>query len=382
MKMTNRYCRAAILVIFSLTSGCALINRGPSVPDPVNDGINEMISHYGFFMKGDDRNNLKACLTVECINTWKDEFCAIRNCSEIDQRISNVENEIFATDLDIPAFTFRINGGLRGDVAKVYLILGSPAYKDQMVNNNFLSDLMLWIYIDEGGNPYRFLFYKKTGVGSYRLFEYQQFRYIDQLAEISKFMLSGQDGLEYVDAELRRNDINGLFRSAMYQFSPTSVSLRNKLAAPDTTEEIIAELGFDAIGMPSIPEDLKFEFSKYHSFIPGRFGHNINNEGISRFFFITQYSSLDWTIFEDGAKCYMFLTLFFTNRDNQEVYMHEGNITLAISDSKIKNPDRYFPFVLPVKPDNIPVGSYIVEAYLQNVFTKKYNVWTIDLDIN
>src|SRR3989344_5072604 len=190
------------IVVFALllVGGCAHSGVKPATQpvkpiDPVIQAKQDFFERYGFFItrRGTvsyyrellgvtDKENIifEGLRTIEEVNIFREVFWKARDTDPntpenefkvlIDSRIENIKKEIFARDLSTPGLRFEGNGGLSGDLARVYLLHGEPHYKEVLLQNQFHVDLLVWYYFDLDGKPlFRFLFYNKYG--SYRLFK-------------------------------------------------------------------------------------------------------------------------------------------------------------------------------------------------------------------
>src|SRR3989344_8138885 len=184
----------AIIVAMVFVAGCAVgkrVNIDPS--NPVYKPKSEFEVNYGLFITPNEEKNGYAAgfcpglAELETVKPFNEidtlaEFLKFEKCfweirdtdpntpenefkELIDGRIQDIKNEIFATDLDIPGTRFEINGGLKGDLAHVYLLWGVPHFKEKLpVNRNvFRFELMAWYYFYDGRVLASFLFYENYG---------------------------------------------------------------------------------------------------------------------------------------------------------------------------------------------------------------------------
>src|SRR3989344_1452199 len=179
--MTGYRFLAAVVSVSVFMGGCAGkgINIDPG--NPVYKPKSEFELNYGFFITRDERKIFDEIVMLEEFGKFEKHFWEIRDTDPntpenefkelIDGRIQDIKNEIFATDLDIPGTRFEINGGLKGDLAHVYLLWGVPHFKEKLPENRnvFRFELMAWYYFYDGRVLASFLFYENYGRG--RLFK-------------------------------------------------------------------------------------------------------------------------------------------------------------------------------------------------------------------
>ncbi len=95
----------------------------------------------------------------------------------VDERIDDIAGDVFFKSVESAGLSFTNNGGLHGDMAKVYLLHGAPTLRSVWDNPPSAVDLMLWVYMDKdtGNLRYAFLFYKQGGGGAFKLFPQDRF---------------------------------------------------------------------------------------------------------------------------------------------------------------------------------------------------------------
>src|SRR3989344_6221091 len=174
-----------VLIFFSIVIiGCGgkQIKTTPDKPvSQVEEYRERLLDNYGRWFTPSERKEFKVLSSVEEVELFEDKFwwgdglCAPSRDpnpntpehelkDQIDQRIRDIKNEIFASDPDIPGTYFASSGGLKGDLAHVYLFYGTPHYKTKVSEGNYHVQLMAWYYFDfRGRTLFRFLFYEKYG---------------------------------------------------------------------------------------------------------------------------------------------------------------------------------------------------------------------------
>ena len=217
----------------------------------------------------------------------------------VDARISEIKNEILSRDLQIPGTRFFTNGGIRGDMAHVYLLRGNPHQKAK-IEGNLLSDLMAWIYFDESQRPlYVFLFYNKGGSG-FRLFRnYGAIdiggSIIDALRELARGYPTSNEDFERLYRELVENDSEYIFRFAISQFSSYTDVKLEKVLSPPTPDEMTAKaIQPRILGVPYMPKDMKVVMSPYFSKITGFSQLTSNSNGGYGLTLTISTAGIDW----------------------------------------------------------------------------------------
>lgn len=311
--------------------------------------------------------------------------------AQYDQRISDVENEIFSTDPDLSQFNFKNNGGLNGDTAWVYLLWGLPTIKADLVNTVYVDELMVWIYVDASGGAYRFLFYRDHGMGNFRIFSYY-FGYLeDRLAKISRFFMSFDDirTIENVYYEIKSSSYGDLFLAALYEFSSYGTYPNNELAPPLPAAIIAKRSGLHIAGLPgNLPPEQYIFSDNYRSFIPVLFriaNQKSDNQILS--YIMLKPSDIDWRIIKDGdeekVEAYFRLDLTFIRKNDRKSFLYISLVRLVTTPERVKNNNIITIFINKEKHplfykteinslSEVPAGDYRVDIYLRNEFTKKY----------
>lgn len=448
-----------ILVVLSIFAvGCAgkQMKATPDKPaksakavieDPVKKYKDDFFLRYGFFVTdrepvsyyqeslgiiGKENEIFRNLKTIEEVDKFIEVFLKVRDPDpntpenefkdDKDQKILDIENETFAADLDIPATYFSASGGLKGDLAHVYLFYGAPHYKEKLSQGNSHVDLMVWYYFDfQGRTLFRFLFYNKFG--RFGLFKKHMPIFSEEdlispimspLKEISnRGAVTAQELIELYQ-ELSREDPrepfapNGVFLTALLDFSSyTDVVIEgggNKrfgaLDPPEPAALTAARYRPTILGQPDDLTGREFLNNSYHSFIPAMFRMGLIREtGTYTFYFLVKYGDLDWEIkSEKEAESVLQIRLSFQNKATKEVkeflsvnkfapkkeYLEQNKITAR--EFLERNKNNYLPVVLDQLPNSIPgssagnladmvssfaPGTYVVNVDFRNTVTKK-----------
>ncbi len=360
------------IAIMMFLSGCAAhgglkpATRPVKPVDPVVEAKKEFRERYGFFITDKDKVSyyqevlgitekekkiFEGLKTLEDIGKFKEVFWKIRdtdpNTSEnefkdmIDSRIKDIEDEIFATDLDTPGVRFVSNGGLTGDMARIYLFYGKPHYKAKMSQGIYLAELVVWYYADQDGRPlFRFLFANLYG----RLTLFRNYnamvRWDDlfdpissPLRHISNRMISSPEDLMNVWEELIRNDIERIFLAALFEFSYYSdINIEEVLQAPEPAALTAEKFKPRIIGEPGDLSGKEMLYGKYHSFIPAyiRLFKSNGNPSLS---IIILHQHLDWEIKENTAELKMILNISVINKATAESSRFSSIVTVSLADA-------------------------------------------------
>jgi GWxTD domain-containing protein len=411
---------AFLVFLGLLASGCAgkRVGLDPSPDNPIYLQKKEFLDKYFYFVTPPEVEEFKLLTTIEAFNKFDDEFWKKRDTnpltpenefkSLVDGRIQDIENEIFATDFDIPGTRFGPNGGLRGDLAHIYLFYGAPGYKAKLFSGRTYVDLVVWYYFDIQGKPlFRFLFYEDYG--RVKLFR-DHVPIIDMgylfdplgspLRVISNKPVVTQEDLYELWSELEQNDADWAFRSALLEFSYyNDVSVDDALMAPEPVALTAARFKPTILGQPEDLSGREFIKNSYHSFIPAilRIGAGINT-GIYTPYILVKFGDLDWEIRgDDRAECFLFLRISFQHKTTKEIREFVTNILLSPNKETLaknnmtakefieKNKDSYFtirlnqfsnsielsPGNLASLVSNLRPGSYVVNTDFRNNVTKK-----------
>ena len=390
-----------ILVINLPTSAFSrLIHENQYRIQPVPDFDLDFLIRYRRLIDNKTRDAFKKLRTDEEKTVFIEKFWKERDPdpatevnefeAQYDQKISDIENEIFLTDPDLSQFTFRNNGGLNGDPAWVYLIFGFPTIKADLLNANHVDELMVWIYVDTRGGVYRFLFYKDHG-GNFRLFNYYLGYLEDRLAKISRFYTGFNDVQSLNDTydEIRSSPYGDLFLSALYEFSSYGTYPDSELEPPLPAAIVAKKSGLHIAGLPGTLPPEQYLFSdNYHSLIPAlfRIGNNKDdNQPLS--YVMLNPSDIDWRVIKDGDKekveAYLRLDLTFIRKSDRKSFLYISLVRLVTAPDEakknntftvvIKKIDQPLVYKTQIKGlSELPAGDYRVDVYLRNEFTRKY----------
>jgi GWxTD domain-containing protein len=421
---------------------CGCANNKKIYLDPANPVYklkNDFENNYGFFITQNERKKgypanycksfTESVMPFDLINSV-DEFNKFEKCfwelrdvdpvtsrnefkELIDKRIEDIKGEVFSKDLDIPLTGFDTNGGLKGDLAHVYLFYGPPNYKEKMPEGRYNSDLMVWYYFDQTGKPlFRFLFYNKLGGRGYTLFKnYVSFINYDTLfdpvlsplKDISNRPVPTSEDLFYLWEDLSRLDPAWVFRSAIFEFSYyIDVKLSDALKAPDPlilNSEIVK---VNILGSSKEPKFSGLFESKYHSFIPAHLRTTADFNNPTFLMIVVMNRDLDWFKQGEFYIAQMNLRISFQNKKTRKTIefltFFEKRLTTEEFNKKDEEGDIFgsmvvFPILLrhwdgqkfsnTLKDilDKSEAGDYIVNVYLEHGLTKKYNSWLTEIVI-
>lgn len=387
-------------------AGCDSNKKIKDVPGPLKDYRKKMKSHYGRFLdskgyKGEEKI-LDQCSSIDAIDRFFEVFWSVRdpdmstldneNKQLIDKRIYEIENEILLKDMDVPGITFVHNGGLRGDMAHVYLFRGNSHYKVKMEGHH-LSDLVAWIYFDENQRPmYVFLFYNK-GSG-FRLFRNYRDNdtiesLMDTLQELARVYPTSNEDYTQLYQEFIENDVEYIFRFAIKRFSYYGDISLEKVLAPPTPESMTAKaIQPKILGVPNIPKDAHMMMSKYFSKITGYSQLIRNPSGEYSLTLTIPIAGIDWEDTGQKLKSSFDLAVSVTNEKTREKKYFTSGLELDMPVDKYSN--LYFR----IKLDNIKnhaggmegttlselfkmltPGNYEIKVSLLNQTTFKSGIW-------
>ncbi len=412
-----------VLIIFSAISlGCGGKRIKIDPNDPVERYKEEnLLRDYGFFVTPLEKKELTTLKTIAEVDVfihrfwWGDKLLGAPsrdpdpNTLEhelkdiIDQRIRDIKNEIFTGDIDIPLTRFDQNGGLRGDLARVYLLYGTPHFKNKLSQGVNHVELMVWYYFDVQGKPiFKFLFYNKYG--TLRLFKGHVLArpdnlfdpQISPLREISNRFVSTPEELYEVWRELEIQDPEFAFIGALMQFSYYSDVVieggnDKRLGALDPPKPaglIAAEFKPTILGQPDDLTGREFINSSHNSLIPADLV--ITQDNRPSFSIVLGYKDIDWEVRGDSAEFVLDLRISFQHKttknikefsvrlssikSREEVKLKIRNsVTFKVSLDDIKN------FAQPEEPrqtlhqlvESLEPGTHVVNIDLRHSATKK-----------
>lgn len=370
------FCSIILLTVTFL--GCS--GKKVKTPeDPVKKYRQEFLLKYGFFVtnqkpvtyykdvlgvEGKEKlilNNLK---TIEDIDKFIEIFWKVRDYDPntlenefkeiIDQRLDDISSEILASDIDIPLTYFSRNGGLKGDLARVYLLYGVPLSqgKFKLIENATHVELMVWYYFDATGRTlFRFLFYERNG--SMKIFKnhWTMPNFEDlfnpltsPLREISLRPAPSPDELHELWLDLEREDSDWVFRSALFKFSDYDDVVieggdnNKKFGALDPPEPVsLSAVRFKptVLGQPGDLSSREFIKNSYTSFIPSQL--KINNNGIRpSFTLIVGYGDTDWEAKGTSMETLLNLRMSFQNKKTRAISEFWVNLPISKSRSEVE----------------------------------------------
>ena len=366
----------------------------PKIPDKYNK---EFLEHYKFFIDKNTRKSFEKLTTDPerddfISNFWKERDTDPNTPEnefkeEVDQRFVDIQNEVYSSDPDIAGVRFANEGGLNGDMARVYLLHGEPDLKFKRFEGHNHVDLMLWLYADESGQypKYLFLFYRKYDVGPLQVFRNHSMYLEWALAEISRFGVQGVNEI-YQELQWTGGQEGQLILFALTQFSfDSSIHVDEALDPPRPASLIAKKSKSRVVGQPDIAKELNIIYSKENSFIPANLEvittstlETPENKSIGISLGI-KYGDLDWVIQGEQLKCTLELKLVVQNKQTKEVNFYSWTIDLMIPKAKLAEDPNFYrsipldEFVAVLNKG--PVGAYRINAYLKNVLTNKYNAW-------
>ena len=327
----------------------------------------------------------------------------------IDSRIRDIQNEIFAADTDIPQTLFSRNGGLRGDMAHVYLLHGAPNYKDKMSGDTTHVDLMVWYYMDvNDGTLMAFLFYEKFD--RFKIFMNQEGAALDiqlVLKEISRSgAFTSDEDYQRLWEKLLSKDPERAFVRAMFSFSDythldkdTRWTVDKALEAPEPAALTAKRFKPVILGQPDIPEGIELFESGYHSFLPSYLRTSAGPDNPTFLMLTILRKNLDWVKQENEAKPYatnLNIRISFQNKKTRKLTEFVSYFKFELSQAEFDRRDDkgelfgvsvIFPAALqyfdgeklgPTLGETLKQlepGEYVVNIYLQHTITKKYNTW-------
>ncbi len=434
MAKTKLFKAFAMIMLILAIAGSASAKVNPN--DPVEKAKQEFLLRYGFFITsnkevsyykdslgvvGKENQIFKNLKTVESVNKFIEVFMKVRDPNPItpenefkeliDQRISDINGEIFASDFDIPGTRFANAGGLRGDMAHVYLLYGAPHYKEKLRETNHRTELMVWYYFDFQGKPiFRFLFY--NDFGTTHLFKnYLSFINYDTLFDpqasplrviSNRPAISDPEELYQLWQELEQDDVEWIFRAALFEFSyyPDVViqgGSKKGLGALDPPEPIAltaVRSKPNILGQPNNLDGREFIHSPYNSFVPAKL--TISKDNRPSFTLDILYKDVDWEIKGENAETSLELRISFQNKETKDLKEFLVRLTILKPRKEVEDKrgdeskgipsvhmiiplDNVQNFARPAEPksnlrqliDNLKPGNYVVNVDLWHAVTKK-----------
>ena len=403
----------SVILLTVLNCGGAHPNSGGTLT-PAVQAQKDFLENYQFLVTKSEKQELNKCQSVEDVQKFTENFWQIRDsdpntpeneCKQlIDGRIDEIKNEILLRNVNTFGVSFSHNGGLNGEMARVYLLYGMPDYMLRLPSGRTYSEMMVWMYGDEKGHVlFRFLFYRKYG--KFSLFKNHGPFIGEALKEISNSNPLAPQYIQMVWNELSMNDIDGNFRAALIQFSYYSdITIDKALKPPDPAktenDQKVYNRKFKQQADSILPKRAdnpqtqtanKIIFSKFNSSIPGYFNIGVAGEHKIAFYLILRFCDLDWEIVNDSAECALSLEIDFKNRQTKESIMFLSSNRLSVPKEQAQSQDKFVLFsntILLTKKSSaltetaeeminkkLPNGNYTVRTFLINSITQKYAVW-------
>jgi len=403
----------SVTLLTVLNCGGAHPNSGGTLT-PAVQAQKDFLENYQFLVTKSEKQELNKCQSVEDVQKFTENFWQIRDsdpntpeneCKQlIDGRIDEIKNEILLRNVNTFGVSFSHNGGLNGEMARVYLLYGMPDYMLRLPSGRTYSEMMVWMYGDEKGHVlFRFLFYRKYG--KFSLFKNHGPFIGEALKEISNSNPLAPQYIQMVWNELSMNDIDGNFRAALIQFSYYSdITIDKALKPPDPAktenDQKVYNRKFKQQADSILPKRAdnpqtqtanKIIFSKFNSSIPGYFNIGVAGEHKIAFYLILRFCDLDWEIVNDSAECALSLEIDFKNRQTKESIMFLSSNRLSVPKEQAQSQDKFVLFsntILLTKKSSdltetaeeminkkLPNGNYTVRTFLINSITQKYAVW-------
>jgi len=423
-------------LVVGLLSGCAekRINFEPKPNNPIYQEKKEFYDDYFRLVTEDEKRYGYPDLSEPIrpfgeidnsdeFSRFKENFWNIRDTDPytsqnefkelIDSRIRDIKNDIFATDLNIPGTYFSTDGGLRGDLAHVYLLWGKPHLKEKIPESQivFRSELMVWYYFFDNKVLARFLFY--NNYGRTRLFKEHtlvlNFEILTDpisspLISISSKMTPTREELIDIWYDLERNDPEGLFRSALFEFSDyinldkgTRWTIDTALKAPEPVAMVAERFKPTILGQPDIPEGTELFESGYSSFLPAYVRTNVGPDNPTFLMVVILRKNVDWVKQNNQGKIYaanLNFRISFQNKKTLRLTEFMSYYKFELSQKEFDKRDDKgnlignvvaFPLAMsyfdgenlgPTLREmmkQLESGEYVVNMYLQHTLTMKYN---------
>lgn len=422
-----------IIILAISISGCG-DNRVKTEPDdPVKKYKQEFLLKYGFFVMdgevvsyyqdslsvtGKEKDIFNNLTTIEDVDKFIEVFWKIRdydpNTPEnefkdiIDQRIKDIDGEIFARDSDIPLTSFSRSGGLRGDLARVYLLRGAPSFKAKLQDTAYRVEIMVWYYIDVTGHDlFRFLFYDNGGTMKLLRNQWTMLQYEDwfnplssPLRAISKRPGPDPNDLYEVFEELLRDDTERIFLLAMQEFSYYGIDVvmeggnpkKNKFGALDPPEPIsltAQRYKPTLLGQPGDLTEKDLINNEYSSFIPADLV--ITKDDRPSFILKIGYADTDWEVKDGTAETVLDLRISFQNKKTralrefwvslpvqkprEEVDRKRGVVSMSIvldDTNNFAGGSNSSQGTLSQLISELEPGIYVVNVDLRHTVTKKF----------
>lgn len=433
--MASRRFLAAVVLVSVFLAGCAGNMRVKIDPsNPVYQPKNEFERDYGFLIMTDERKvgytvemfpNLSEPIrpfdkidTLDEFLKFEKHFWYIRDTDPntpqnerkelIDGRLKDIQNEIFSGDIDTPGIRFDRNGGLKGDLARVYLLWGAPpkGNKFKLPENTYHVEMVVWYYLDyEGRVLMSFLFYKKYS--RLTVFRNQEGAALDirfALEEISRTKPLSDEELQTFWYNLEREDPQWIFRSALVRFSDydrldkdTRWTIDKALEPPEPAALTARRFKPTILGQPDIPEEIELIENKYDSFLPAYFRPIAEKNNHTSLMITLLRKNVDWEKQEDEQMPYatsFYLRISLQNKKTRKLTEFVTFPKFELSQAEFDRRDdkgdligviAILPVIYPYYDGEkfgpkfgeilelLEPGEYIVNVDLRHSTTKKYN---------
>lgn len=408
-----------VILLGSILLGGCLPNRvtlEPKKGDPIYNQKNEFLDNYFRFVTPAEYPEFIALSTADDFRKFEENFWKKRDTNPltpenefkqlIDSRIADIKNEILANQ----GILFRAAGGLKGEMAQVYLLYGHPNCSDcirKLPEGRTHAALIVWYYFDSHNKPlFRYLFYEKFGKTI--LFK----NYTPVLSEDTLFnpimsplsyisngiVISPQDVYE-IWLELEFNDPDWAFRGALLEFSfYTDVRIDEALDPPEPASLVMARFKPVMTGQPDDLSGKKFFNNRFFSFIPAEL--NISKENRPSFSLSVGFANIDWEIKEDKTELSLNLRISFQNKKTGDIKEFAARLFKEFPVQEIEEKIKDGPvngkavpikmsilldgvrnFASSAKPgstlrqliNELEPGEYVVNVDLRHSVTKKYS---------
>lgn len=370
---------ALIPIILSLAlAGCAK-SATMKYAEPEARALCEenFYERYHVLVTNDEKNELQKIKTISDCEIFINSFWDKRDINpltpenefkdEMEKRLQFIQEEMLFQNVDTPGVRFENNGGLWGDLAKVYMLHGTPDYMEVLQNGRSFVDLMIWVYLDESGqrHKFRFLFYHKNGIASFVLFR-PLFDITLGLQEISKNSPFINLFQVYDEIEQRMGYI--FLLSLVYFSDDLSLNLDETLDPPKTASEIIKNEAPTIQGeTPQQGEEIVYK-NEFNATIPAELSHKSTEDSLV-IKITVKLENLDWKISNGELTAEIYARAIV--QDGNETMLEEKTFYVISSKEKILEKTTSFVFEIQVKKPKSVSTRYSV--YIKN--NNKYNAW-------
>ena len=291
----------------------------------------------------------------------------------MEKRAQFVEQEMLFQNKDTPGILFKNSGGFWGDMAKVYMLHGTPDYMEILQNGRTFVDLMVWIYLDESGqrHKYRFLFYHKNGGASFMLFRpvFDMELGLQEINRNRQFIAT----TEVYDEIAQR--FGYVFLQALVYFSDdSSLNVDKALDPPKTAAEIIKNEAPTIQGeLPQKNEEIIYK-NNFGSTIPAELSYELTNDTLV-VKLVVRHENLDWILKNNELVAELDIKIIVWSEEG-EYSKQEISQNLDIVSTKEKIEEKKSAFVFESLPIKFSKQSRIT-VYIKN--NNKYNAWVEEI---